>query len=86
TAPDINIRNLGFCIYADGDNVPEMNLPCQEVTIEMPPATTCAATRSRHAGGVNVLRGDASVSFVSSTISATVFKAMGTIANGDSIQ
>jgi prepilin-type N-terminal cleavage/methylation domain-containing protein/prepilin-type processing-associated H-X9-DG protein len=40
---------------------------------------------SRHAGGVNVLLGDASVRFVKSSIGASVWWALGTSANGEVI-
>ncbi|MDO5554989.1 MAG: DUF1559 domain-containing protein [Planctomycetia bacterium] len=82
SAADNTIAVEGFCVVADGDNVPEMNLPCYGGPNATPWGES-AATRSRHPGGVNILRGDASVSFVSSTVSSATFLALGTIANGD---
>lgn len=43
------------------------------------------AATSRHPGGVNVLKGDASVTFVSETIDKETWRAMGTIAAGETV-
>lgn len=44
------------------------------------------AARSRHPGGVNVLRGDGSVGFVDESIELTVWQAMATIRGGEVVQ
>jgi prepilin-type N-terminal cleavage/methylation domain-containing protein/prepilin-type processing-associated H-X9-DG protein len=65
----------GWC-----DNQPALNLPC--ISGDYGPNNT-AASRSRHAGGVNVLLADGSVRFVRQTISITTWQALATIAGGE---
>jgi prepilin-type processing-associated H-X9-DG protein len=44
-----------------------------------------AASRSRHPGGVNVLKADGSVHFVSQNIDLATWQAMGSISGGEII-
>jgi prepilin-type processing-associated H-X9-DG protein len=44
---------------------------------------TTAAARSRHPGGVNVLRADGSVGFIEQSINLATWQALGTIAGGE---
>ncbi|MDO5554879.1 MAG: DUF1559 domain-containing protein [Planctomycetia bacterium] len=66
-----------FC--GDGDNLPELKLPCQAIDDNN---THNAASRSRHPGGVNVVKGDGSVSFCSDTIDNMAWKHLGAICDG----
>lgn len=43
------------------------------------------AARSYHTGGVNVVRGDGSVTFVSDSIDAVTWRAFGTVAGGETV-
>jgi prepilin-type N-terminal cleavage/methylation domain-containing protein/prepilin-type processing-associated H-X9-DG protein len=60
---------------------PALNLPC---TIGAMQESTAAA-RSRHPGGVNILRADGSVHFVNQNIDLSVWRALGTIAGGETV-
>jgi prepilin-type N-terminal cleavage/methylation domain-containing protein len=62
----------GYCI-----SEPSRNLPCIEDYNEM------VGARSRHPGGVMVVRGDGSTSFVSNDVSLATWRAMGSIDSGD---
>jgi prepilin-type N-terminal cleavage/methylation domain-containing protein/prepilin-type processing-associated H-X9-DG protein len=62
-------------------NAPERNLPCAGSELE----ETRAASRSRHRGGVNILKADGSVHFISETIDLKIWQALGTIAGGEVI-
>ena len=61
----------GYCI-----NLPQENLPCVDGTNET------AASRSRHAGGVNVTMCDGAVRFISENIDIDIWQALGSIDNG----
>ena len=76
--PDLQPSYSGYC--GPGDNLPEINLPCSVVNDDA--WTPNAATRSRHAGGVNALKGDASVHFVSDAIDVNTFFQTVQIADG----
>lgn len=64
---------------------------CKNVNVPRSPCRSGAATtadrvvyaRSYHPGGVNVVMADASVRFISETINATTFRALGTRAGGE---
>jgi prepilin-type N-terminal cleavage/methylation domain-containing protein/prepilin-type processing-associated H-X9-DG protein len=60
---------------------PELNLPCAGSALE----ETRAASRSRHPGGVNVVKADGSVHFIQQTIDLRIWQALGTIAGGEVI-
>jgi prepilin-type processing-associated H-X9-DG protein len=60
-------------------NRPELNLPCGGGDVK----DLTAASRSRHPGGVNVLRADGSVHFVSQNIDLATWQAMGSISGGE---
>ncbi len=63
-------------------NQPELNLPCVPVNGN----NESAASRSRHPGGVQVALCDGSVRFVTETIGLDVWRAMGSIEGGESVQ
>ncbi|MDO5554991.1 MAG: DUF1559 domain-containing protein [Planctomycetia bacterium] len=63
------------------ENLPKMKLPCIGVAWDAYEQATAGA-RSRHSGGVNALRGDGSVFFVSDTISLPVYQRLGAIGDG----
>jgi prepilin-type N-terminal cleavage/methylation domain-containing protein/prepilin-type processing-associated H-X9-DG protein len=58
---------------------PSLNLPCNNASVE----DSTAASRSRHPGGVNVLRADGSVRFVNQGIDLRTWQALGSIAGGE---
>jgi prepilin-type processing-associated H-X9-DG protein len=68
---------VGWC-----DNQPAQNLPC--ISGDSGP-NNVAYSRSRHAGGVNVLFGDGTVRFVSQSISNTTWRAMATMAGAETV-
>ena len=65
--------------------------PDQEITPGAPCITENAPTgyavrvsaRSHHTGGVNMVRGDGSVTFVSQNINRLIWRAIGTSAGGE---
>jgi prepilin-type N-terminal cleavage/methylation domain-containing protein/prepilin-type processing-associated H-X9-DG protein len=70
-----------WCYHA-----PELNLPCRNGVSEamgLANLDHTAASRSRHPGGVNVLLGDGSISFVSESIDLLVWRAAATVAGGE---
>jgi prepilin-type N-terminal cleavage/methylation domain-containing protein/prepilin-type processing-associated H-X9-DG protein len=72
----------GWC-----DNQPQVNLPCAAGnTANNATTTDTAASRSRHAGGVNTVFGDGSVRFISQTIDVlTVWRPLVTMSGGEVI-
>jgi prepilin-type N-terminal cleavage/methylation domain-containing protein/prepilin-type processing-associated H-X9-DG protein len=64
------------------DNQPQLNMPCVPINGN----TESAASRSRHPGGVQVALCDGSVRFVTETIGLDVWRAMGSIEGGESVQ
>jgi prepilin-type N-terminal cleavage/methylation domain-containing protein/prepilin-type processing-associated H-X9-DG protein len=62
-------------------NDPSLNLPCHPVGDD-----ECAAARSRHPGGVNVVMADSSTQWASDGISLLVWQALGSIDGGEVIQ
>jgi prepilin-type processing-associated H-X9-DG protein len=75
--PDLFNPSARFC--PPSYNRPELNLPCAGGSV----SEMTAASRSRHPGGVNVLKADGSVHFVSQDINLTTWQAMGAMAGGD---
>ncbi|MDR2438466.1 MAG: DUF1559 domain-containing protein [Planctomycetaceae bacterium] len=67
--PDLQPPYAGYC--GPDDNLPELNLPCQQVGDDG--WTPNASARSRHPAGVQALKGDGSVFFISNTIDATTY-------------
>jgi prepilin-type N-terminal cleavage/methylation domain-containing protein/prepilin-type processing-associated H-X9-DG protein len=78
--PNSSSPDLLYPIYCF--NYPSMNLPCSQGTGG---GTDTAASRSRHPGGVNNVFGDGSVRFVKSTVNVFVWRALGSIAGGETI-
>jgi prepilin-type N-terminal cleavage/methylation domain-containing protein/prepilin-type processing-associated H-X9-DG protein len=75
-------------LWADGayncglyNHVPPPNSPMMDCVRHSNPAWKAA--RSRHAGGVNLLRGDGSVGFVRDTVAPAAWQALGTRAGGE---
>lgn len=68
------------CAYNECVPYPEQILPCT-ATSDLGRAQFAA--RSQHPGGVNVLMGDGSVSFLVDSVSLSLFRAMGTSTGGD---
>ena len=60
-------------------NRPELNLPCAGGSL----SDMTAASRSRHPGGVYILKADGSVHFVAQTINLSTWQAMGSISGGE---
>ena len=77
SAPDVTLNIAQFC--GPGENLPEINLPCEGVTNNF---THYAGARSRHPAGVQSLRGDASVSFVSNTVDTNAYQQTVYISDG----
>jgi len=49
------------------------------------PTYSAVTSRSYHPGGVNVLKADGSVEFISSTVNGDIWRALGTPASGEVI-
>jgi prepilin-type processing-associated H-X9-DG protein len=77
--PDVFNPSARFC--PPSYNRPELNLPCGGGSVN----EMTAASRSRHPGGVNVLKADGSVHFVSQNINLATWQAMGSISGGEII-
>jgi prepilin-type processing-associated H-X9-DG protein len=77
--PDVFNPSARFC--PPSYNRPNLNLPCTGGGV----SEMTAASRSRHPGGVNVLKADGSVHFVSQTIDLATWQAMGSISGGEII-
>ena len=75
--PDLFNPSARFC--PPSYNRPDLNLPCGGGSV----SEMTAASRSRHPGGVNVLKADGSVHFVSQTIDLATWQAMGSISGGE---
>jgi len=77
--PDLFNPSARFC--PPSYNRPDLNLPCGGGSVN----EMTAASRSRHPGGVNVLKADGSVYFVSQNINLATWQAMGSISGGEII-
>jgi prepilin-type processing-associated H-X9-DG protein len=77
--PDLFNPSARFC--PPSYNRPHLNLPCGGGSVN----EMTAASRSRHPGGVNVLKADGSVDFVSQNINLATWQAMGSISGGEII-
>ena len=75
--PDLFNPSARFC--PPSYNRPHLNLPCGGGSVN----ELTAASRSRHPGGVNVLKADGSVRFVSQNIDLATWQAMGSISGGE---
>ena len=75
--PDLFNPSQRFC--PPSYNRPELNLPCAGGSV----SEMTAASRSRHPGGVNVLKADGSVHFVSQSINLKTWQAMGAMSGGE---
>jgi prepilin-type processing-associated H-X9-DG protein len=75
--PDLFNPSARFC--PPSYNRPDLNLPCGGGSV----SEMTAASRSRHPGGVNVLKADGSVHFVSQNINLQTWQAMGSISGGE---
>lgn len=73
TTPD-QIYTSGYC-----NNLPAQNLPCTGA------GGAVFYTRSRHSGGVNVCLGDASVRFVTNSVTPSTWLYMGSASDGQVI-
>ena len=76
-SPDVFNPSARFC--PPSYNRPELNSPCTGGSV----GELTAASRSRHPGGVNVLKADGSVHFVSQDINLATWQAMGAITGGE---
>ncbi len=76
-SPDLFNPAARFC--PPSYNRPELNLPCAGGSVN----EMTAASRSRHPGGVNVLKADGSVHFVSNNINLQTWQAMGAMSGGE---
>jgi prepilin-type processing-associated H-X9-DG protein len=77
--PDLFNPSARFC--PPSYNRPDRNLPCTGGSV----SEMTAASRSRHPGGVNVLKADGSVHFISQNIDLATWQAMGSISGGEII-
>ena len=77
TIPDLFNPAARFC--PPSYNRPDLNLPCAGGSVN----EMTAASRSRHRGGVNVLKADGSVHFVSQNTNLSTWQAMGSISGGE---
>ncbi len=72
----------GWCDPGSGMSQPALNLPC---TSSGGINSQAAAARSDHPGGVQVVMCDGSVQFIADDLGLTVWQALGTIANGETV-
>jgi len=77
--PDLFTPSAKYC--PPSHNRPDLNLPCAGGSVN----EMTAASRSRHRGGVNVLKADGSVHFVSQDVNLETWRAMGAISGGESV-
>jgi prepilin-type N-terminal cleavage/methylation domain-containing protein/prepilin-type processing-associated H-X9-DG protein len=70
-----------FCPAGSAHNQPDQNLPCGPGT----DGENFASSRSRHAGGVNVVLCDGSVHFVQDNIDLTLWQCLGWISDGNPV-
>jgi prepilin-type processing-associated H-X9-DG protein len=75
--PDLFSPAARFC--PPSYNQPKLNLPCGGGSVD----EMTAASRSRHPGGVNVLKADGTVHFVSNNINLQTWQAMGAMSGGE---
>ena len=75
--PDLFNPAARFC--PPSYNRPDLNLPCAGGAVDEMTATA----RSRHSGGVYVLKADGSVHFISNNINLSTWQAMGAISSGE---
>jgi len=75
--PDVFNPSAKYC--PPSYNRPNLNLPCGGGSVN----DMTAASRSRHPGGVNVLKADGSVHFVPNSISLQTWRAMGAMSSGE---
>jgi prepilin-type processing-associated H-X9-DG protein len=75
--PDLFNPSARFC--PPSYNRPDLNLPCGGGSV----SEMTAASRSRHRGGVNVLKADGSVHFVSQNVHLSTWQAMASISGGE---
>jgi prepilin-type processing-associated H-X9-DG protein len=75
--PDLFNPSSKYC--PPGYNRPELNLPCAGSSVD----EMTAASRSRHPGGVNILKADGSVHFISQNINLATWQAMAAISGGE---
>ena len=75
--PDVFNPSARFC--PPSYNRPDLNLPCAGGSV----SEMTAASRSRHPGGVNVLKADGSVHFVSQNIDLATWQTMGSISGAN---
>ena len=78
--PDLFCPAVRFC--PPSYNRPDLNLPCAGGSVD----EMTAASRSRHPGGVNILKADGSVHFISDNINLQTWQSMGSISGGDVFQ
>jgi prepilin-type processing-associated H-X9-DG protein len=76
--PDLFNPSVDLCPN-DSYNRPDLNLPCAGGDVK----DLTAASRSRHPGGVNILKADGSVHFISQNINLATWQAMGSISGGE---
>ena len=78
--------------YCRCANEEKMNLPCQDYRYNITASNGTSgdvawvSARSRHSGGVNCCYADGSVHFISSTINADVWRAVGSTQGGESVE
>jgi len=75
--PDVFNPSVRFC--PPSYNRPDLNLPCTGGSVD----EMTAASRSKHPGGVQVIKADGSVHFVSQNINLSIWQAMGAISSGE---
>ena len=76
-SPDLFNPAMRYC--PPSYNRPELNLPCAGGSVD----EMTAASRSRHPGGVNILKADGSVHFVSNNLNLQTWQAMGAMSGGE---
>jgi len=82
STPDRMYDNANFCGSDSNANLPNENAPC----VADSGNSSCATSRSYHPGGVQVVMADASVAFIADNVDQTVWRNLGWMDDGNTVQ
>ena len=82
STPDRLYNNANFCGSGSNANLPDENAPC----VGDSGNTSFATSRSYHPGGVQVVMADASVAFITDNVDQTVWRNLGWMDDGNTVQ
>ena len=82
STPDRLYDNANFCGSGSNANLPDGNAPC----VADSGWSSFATSRSYHPGGVQVVMADASVAFITDNVDQTVWRNLGWMDDGNTVQ